>query len=173
MTTYPTNCPVDGCDRGPYESENELRGHVNATGTDGHDWSAVQAYLGDDSETETTDEGSDEEADSSHEETDEEAEMPTQDEYEAQHQADGQADPGDGAADDTNDDGGGLPAGGLPMDPKTLGLLLGAALVLWLAYRALSGDGGNDQATGQAELGDGAGADTSEETQPLGGGLQG
>jgi len=103
---------------------------------------------------------------------------PTQTEYEAQH-AESSADaPGDeehadhGESDQNPSAGAGsgdpdggpdatAPAAGLPMDPKALGLLLGAAVVLWLLYRRVGGtdpdaatveDGTDDQDDGGDDL---------------------
>jgi hypothetical protein len=45
MIDWPIPCPVDDCDRGPFDDEASLRGHVNASGADGHDWSEVKDQL--------------------------------------------------------------------------------------------------------------------------------
>jgi hypothetical protein len=112
------------------------------------------------------------------EDTDEDGsdDMPTQDEYRQQHSDsdDEQADvsasseptgsggntsasAGSDAPDDADaDDLDAAPAAALPMDPKTLGMILGVAFVLWLAYRSIGGgdtsepepDAGDEQADG-------------------------
>jgi hypothetical protein len=79
-------------------------------------------------------------------------------------------------ADDPDDDPDGdavsAPSPSLPMDPKTLGMLLAAALVLWLAYRALSGDG---DGSGGSDGSDDSGAveELEEEAEDMAGGLTG
>ncbi|MUW13938.1 hypothetical protein GJ633_04120 [Halorubrum sp. CBA1125] len=200
MTNYPIRCLVDGCDRGPFDDEASLRGHVNASGAAGHDWSEVKDQLeaedndqsegsdeggkgGDGSEADDqSEEGDDQgeagnEGSNDQEETDVEDDMPTQDEYEDQHDGndDGGKD-GDGSGDeDTSDQGNatsGSPLPSLPMDPKTLGMLLAVALVLWLSYRALSGSSEDDQPTARAEAGK-AGDDSTTDDQEIQGGLTG
>lgn len=81
---------------------------------------------------------------------------------------DGAADTVTGAVDQLGDADGDAdaPAPVLPMDPKTLGLLLGAALVLWLAFRAASNDS-------DTELNDSLNAPDDPEQGELGGGLTG
>lgn len=165
-------CPAEGCDGGPFETEAALRGHTNArSGPDHPSWGQVQQLIeersdsqegGQDPDQREPGDGADEEAG---EDTDE---MPTQQEYEEQHTDDGS----DGDTDTGTDTSGGG-AAPLPMDPKTLGLLLAVALVLWLAYRRLGDAGGDGQGVDQAEPGDGAGADTSSDGGEIEGGLAG
>ena len=182
-SNYPTYCP--DCDRGPYESEAALRGHVNAAGSEHPGWTDIKAQLQGDDQGESGDgsgndtKGTEGDPEKETEETSSETEdeMPTQEEYEQQHQGNNQGESGDSSGNGDTDEPGettssGAP-GGLPMDPKTLGLLLGTALVLWLAYRALSGDSSDIEGIDQGELGDGAADDTNDDTQALGGGLQG
>lgn len=107
--------------------------------------------------------------------------MPTQAEYERQHsQTDGEE--ADDSA-DGSDDGdrtpadvigtGGTAAGGaaagaaLPMDPRDLAKIIAVALVLWVAYRALTG--GADGGAETSDLDEDGGDDQDE----LGGGLVG
>ena len=152
-------CPAEGCDRGPMETEAALRGHANATGPEHPSWREVQQLLDERGDQ-------DEPEDGVEDDTSEEAEeMPTQQEYEDQHT--------DTTTDDTDTDtsAGGAPA--LPMDPKTLGMLLAAALVLWLAYRALDGGGDDGQGIDQGKPGDSAGADSTETAGEIQGGLAG
>jgi hypothetical protein len=162
-------CPAEGCDGGPFETVAALRGHTNArSGPDHPGWQQVQQLIeersgGQDIEEEEPTDG---DADDTGEETEE---MPTQEEYEEQHD---HGESGDGTDADTSSD---TSAGGgasLPMDPKTLGMLLAVALVLWLVYRALSGDGDDGQEVDQGDLGDGSGVETDTDTSDLGGGLQ-
>ncbi|WP_206751677.1 hypothetical protein, partial [Halorubrum sp. SD626R] len=64
------------------------------------------------------------------------------------------------------------PLPSLPMDPKTVGMILAVALVLWLSYRALSGssdDRGDTTSDEQAKGGDG----TATDDQEISGGLTG
>jgi len=192
MSIYPTPCPVDGCDRGPFDDEKALRGHVNASGGSGHDWEAVKEELatseeggkaGDGSDADDQPEGGnegdnpapegDEVAPAKGEDQPEEGDdtdMPTQQEYEDQHTTgDGDEGSGDGSTTDTPNTTSGSPLPSLPMDPKTLGMLLAVALVLWLSYRALSGPSDSDQPTTsgeQAKAGDGT--ETGDQ-QPEGG----
>ena len=198
--SFPTRCLVDGCDRGPFESLASLRGHINASGAAGHEWSTVkdqldtsdeQAKAGDgsgDGETnDTEEETSESEGEAAPEESDQEAttndegDMPTQEEYEQQHTTSGsEGKSGDGSGDGTTNDQGsttsGSPLSALPMDPKTLGMLLAVAVVLWLSYRALSGSSDDDQpetSNEQAKAGDGSGVESTTETEEIQGGLTG
>ena len=207
MSEYPIEeCPVDGCKRGPFDTEGSLRGHVNASGDDGHDWTEVkqlvagdgaappegddqsttsgeQAKAGDSSTTDDQPTEGDDQAKAGNEQGNKQAtegddqQMPTQDEYEDQHAtSDGAGKAGDGSATDDQPDQGdttsGSPLPSLPMDPKTLGMLLAVGLVLWLSYRALSGSSGSDQpitSDEQAKAGDGSTTDD----QTVQGGLTG
>jgi len=108
--------------------------------------------------------------------------MATQDEYQRQHSSTAE-DTADGSAEGSDDpDAGdsdaigavGSAAGGaaaagaaLPVEPKKLGQILAVALVLWVAYRALTGGGDNDADT--SDLDEDGGDDQDE----LGGGLIG
>jgi hypothetical protein len=168
----PVACPAEGCDGGPYDTVAALRGHTNArSGPDHPSWQQVQQRIEEQHDQGESGDGA--ESDTSEDADDDTDEMPTQQEYAEQHD---QGESGDGSGDgDQGDQGsdtsGGVPAA-LPMDPTTLGMLLGTALVLWLAYRALSGDSSDTEGIDQGELGDGSETDTSDETQALGGGLQ-
>jgi len=199
MSIYPTPCPVDGCERGPFEDEGSLRGHVNASAGEGHDWGAVKEGLatneeggkaGDGAGTDDQPEEGDEQADTPEEgdegsetpapqgddTSEDDTEMPTQEEYEQQHGGGEGAESGDGDNDTDTDDGGsdtsGSPLAALPMDPLTLGMLLAAALGIWLMYRAVSGSEGNDQPTTSGEGGK-AGDGPATDDQPPAGGLTG
>ncbi|WP_144901348.1 hypothetical protein [Halobellus captivus] len=190
---FPTRCLVEDCDRGPFESKKALMGHVNGSAAPGHDWSEVKDQLeggdpGDDDQSkagdssgdgETNNPGDEEAAEGSEsapegdeegEENDSDEDMPTEEEYQQQHDGgDKGSKTGDGSSDGDQDNQGGETNGsalaGLPMDPKTLGMLLFVAFVLWVSYRALSGSGGDDQPTGGdggGEPGDGSGDGETE-----------
>ena len=139
MIDFPIDtCPVDGCERGPFESEPNLRGHVNASGGDDHNWSEVAEQLeaadqGADGATDTSDErgeaadGSttddqpeqgDDQQKAGEKEGDEQAtegdegDMPTQDEYQQQHDTSGEeAKAGDGDSDGGTSDQGDTTSG--------------------------------------------------------------
>lgn len=199
-------CPVDGCERGPFDDESSLRGHVNASGGDGHDWGAVKEGLRAGNDQPATSEGAGKARDGSTtddqpEEGEEQAtegddqpkagekqgdeqvtegdeeDMPTQSEYEDQHDtSDGQGKAGDGGSDggtsDQGDTTSGSPLALLPVHPYKLGLLLAVALVLWLAYRSVSGSSDSEQATTsdeQAKAGDGDSDAATSDGEPSGG----
>ena len=110
--------------------------------------------------------------------------MSTAEAYEEQHSGVPDADDGEDAGDDAgsaaesvdveDSDSDGVeeaaPAAALPMDPMTLGMLLAAALGLWLAYRAVSGGGDGD---GSDEAADEEGSTVVEEAEDVAGGLLG
>ncbi|MUW15740.1 hypothetical protein GJ633_14745 [Halorubrum sp. CBA1125] len=108
--------------------------------------------------------------------TDQDEQMPTTGEYEEQHSGVFDASDGEDAGDDvgsevevvdvddpddSDDDPDGdtapAPSLSLPMDPKTLGMLLAAALVLWLAYQTLT-----DSSDDSDDSDDSDGADVSD-----------
>lgn len=120
---------------------------------------------------------------------DQDERMSTAEAYEEQHSIVSNASNGEDAGDDAGDeveavdvddsdedpdfDGveDAAPAAALPMDPKTLGMLLAAALVLWVAYRALAGDAdGSDESD---ESDESAESSVVEEAEEVAGGLMG
>jgi len=159
-TDYPIDCPVDDCDRGPFDNENALRGHVNASAGNDHEWKAVEEQL---EEAEAGD-GGDEPQGNDGEEGGEN-DMPTQQEYQEQH-----ADDGDG---DTSDTSGASPVAALPMDPVALGLLLAVAVGLWLTYRTLSSDDGDDTIDVDATETDTSSESVADDSEIITGGLTG
>ncbi|UXF51027.1 MAG: hypothetical protein HQRvContig05_5 [Haloquadratum phage sp.] len=138
MIDWPIPCPVDDCDRGPFENMASLRGHVNASGADGHDWSEVKDQLeatdsgGDDQPATSEEQGEagdgsttddqpaegDDQQKAGDEQGDEQAtegdegEMPTESEYQEQHDTGGeQGKAGDGDSDGGTDDQGDTTSG--------------------------------------------------------------
>lgn len=173
MSQYPTVCPIDGCNRGPFDSEAALRGHANGSAADGHTWDNVTDQLekgeSPDGKTNDSPEEGDTEGDNPTGDGDGDADMPTQAEYEDQHATDGD---GTGSGDDTGDTPTAAPTAALPVDPKTLGMLLAVALVMWVAYRTLAGPGGSDQPTAATEGGK-SGDDSATGGEEVAGGLTG
>ncbi|TKX86201.1 hypothetical protein EXE43_09535 [Halorubrum sp. SS5] len=132
MMDFPIEtCPVDGCDRGPFDDEASLRGHVNASGADGHDWAEVKQLVagdgaadseeddqpatseeagkaGDGSTTNNQPTEGDDQQEAGEKQGDEQAtegdegEMPTESEYQEQHDTSGEQ----GKAGDGDSDGG-------------------------------------------------------------------
>jgi len=161
---YPINCPVDDCDRGPFDNENALRGHVNASAGNDHEWQKVEAQLEATEGAEAGDGGDEPQGNDAEE--GEQNDMPTQQEYQEQH-----ADDGDG--DDGDDTSGASPVAALPMDPVTLGLLLAVAVGLWLTYRTLSSDDGDETIDVDATETDAGTESAADESEIITGGLTG
>jgi len=161
-------CPVEGCDYGDEQKNlNSVQGHINARSDDAHDWGELQERVkaqtddaddADDEENDDLDDEGNEEAgesapdsgttdsddgESSEEPTTETDEsdietMPTDDEYEQQRAA--RTDETDEDGDESDDgDGGDLPIPELPVDPRTLMMVVAVAGLAWLLYRTVSG----------------------------------
>jgi len=185
-------CPVEGCDYGDDEQKalGSVQGHINGSPDPDHDWSElrerVEAQADDAATDEESDEGNEEggasapdseqsesdDGESSEEtnpETDESDDetMPTDEEYDQQREArdSGEDDESDEETDDSDD----LPIPALPVDPRTLMMLVAVAGLAWLLYRTVSGSDEETPAPERSETPEFEAPDDDSETEVQGG----